>query len=316
MYQLEHTDKGWDTDFFHTLMGEKRIFSSKAAKQIRTRLHDAGALPPFDGHYDWAMLCIGYCLARGFADSAGRLIPAPDTQGTEIVSFQTCFQSYSRLWLVMLSDTLFRLNPDKAVTKDDLYTLIQNLWHTGAVELEKSWEGCKRFKPDDELAARQTFLNELTDLAVKNAGTGTSASVSDGPGNTAQTENRKQSLRKALSQMNIPVAELAFSHAGARYDIYRLRLSEYKDVKKSHQALCSALGVKAESLHIVPSYNNGSHAYDVSCCAMSQAGTNWGRRNSEKPCSRIRTTLPCLCASASTNTAKRIFRTWPARRIC
>ncbi|WP_199720997.1 hypothetical protein [Neisseria chenwenguii] len=59
------------------------------------------------------------------------MIPAPDAKGTEIPSSQTCFQDYSRLWLVLLSETLFRLNPGKAVTKDDLYTLIQSLWHTG-----------------------------------------------------------------------------------------------------------------------------------------------------------------------------------------
>ncbi|WP_274585058.1 FtsK/SpoIIIE domain-containing protein [Neisseria leonii] len=260
MYQLEHTDKGWDTDFFHTLMGEKRIVSSKAAKQIRTRLHDAGALPPFDGHYDWAMLCIGYCLARGFADSTGRLTPAPDTQGTEIVSFQTCFQSHSRLWLVMLSDILFHLHPGKAVTKDDLYTLIQNLWHTGAVELEKSWEKCKQFKPDDELAARQTFLNELTDLAVKNSGMG---SITDGQARERPSENQEQRLRGAFIRQNISVAELKFSHAGARYDIYRLRLSKYADLDRYRQGLCSELGVKESALHIVPCYNNESHAYDV-----------------------------------------------------
>ncbi|MFC3873459.1 hypothetical protein [Neisseria musculi] len=181
MYQLEHTD-----------MGEKRIISSEEAKKIRKELNSAGALPPFDGHFDWAMLCIGYCFAKGFTDSLGKLISAPNAKGTEIASFQTCFQDYSRLWLVILSDALFRLNPDKKVDKDDLYALIHSLWHTGAVELENLWEGCKRFKPDDELAARQIFLNELTDLAVKNAGVGTIIDTPDNQDNEELSENQKQ----------------------------------------------------------------------------------------------------------------------------
>ena len=38
MYRLEHTDKKWDTDFFHTLMSEKRIISSEEAKKIRAAI--------------------------------------------------------------------------------------------------------------------------------------------------------------------------------------------------------------------------------------------------------------------------------------
>lgn len=263
MYQLEHTNNGWDTDFFHTLMGEKRIISSAEAKEIRKELNDAGALPLFDNNFDWAMLCIAYCFAKGFTESSDKLIPAPNAKGTEIPSFQTCFQDYSRLWLVMLSDVLFRLNPGKAVSKDDLYALIHSLWHTGAVELRHLWEGCKRFKPDDELAARQVFLNELTDLAVKNAGLGKAETVSDSQNSDIPSENQEQRLRNAFERQNIDVAEIAFSHAGARYDIYRLRLKKYFDLEKYHQGLCSELGVKENALHIVPCYNNESHAYDV-----------------------------------------------------
>ncbi|WP_165090519.1 FtsK/SpoIIIE domain-containing protein [Neisseria yangbaofengii] len=263
MYRLKHTDKKWDTDFFHTLMSDKRIISSEEAKKIRSRLNEAGALPYLDGHYDWAMLCIGYCFAKGFTDSPGKLFPAPDTKGTEIPSFQTCFQEHSRLWLVMLSDALFRLNPNRDLGKEDLYALIHSLWHTGAVELNGLWEGCKRFKPDDELAARQTFLNELTDLAVKNAGLGSMIEISDGQAEQGPSENQEQRLRKAFAQQNIGIADLKFNHAGARYDIYRLRLSRYTDLDRYHQGLCSELGVQKSALRIEPCYNNESHAYDV-----------------------------------------------------
>lgn len=278
MYQL-HTDNGWDTDFFHTLMGEKRIISSTEAKEIRKELNDAGALPPFDNNFDWAMLCIAYCFAKGFTESPNKLIPAPNAKGTEIPSFPTCFQDYSRLWLVMLSDALFRLNPGKAVSKDDLYALIHSLWHTGAVELRHLWEGCKRFKPDDELAARQVFLDELTDLAVKNAGLGAVKDVSDGQDEERPPENQEQRLRGAFARQNISVADFKFSHAGARYDIYRLRLGKYADLDKYHQGLCSELGVKENALHIVPCYNNESHAYDVKLLRDEQT---WHKLGAQK----------------------------------
>lgn len=278
MYQLD-TQNEWDTDFFHTLMGEKRIISSKEAKEIRTKLNDVGALPPFDGHFDWAMLCIGYCFAKGLTDHPSKLIPAPNAQGIEIASFQTCFQDYSRLWLVILSDALFRLNPGKKVSKEDLYALIHSLWHTGAAELGNLWERCKRFKPDDELAARQTFLNELTDLAVKNAGVGSIIDTSDNQDSERPSENQEQRLRGAFTRQNISVADLKFRHAGARYDIYRLRLSKYADLDKYHQGLCSELGVKESALHIVPCYNNESHAYDVKLLRDEKA---WHKLGVEK----------------------------------
>ncbi|MRN38920.1 cell division protein FtsK [Neisseria sp. N95_16] len=280
MYRLEHTDKKWDTDFFHTLMSEKRIISSEEAKKIRVKLNEAGALPAFDGHYDWAMLCIGYCFVKGFTDTPNKLIPAPNAKGTEIASFQTCFQDYSRLWLVMLSEALFRLNPDKDLSKEDLYIFIHSLWHTGAVELEHFWEGCKRFKPDDELAARQIFLNELADLAVKNAGLGKQKIVSDyQEGEKIPFENQEQRLRSAFIRQNISIADLKFHHAGARYDIYRLRLSKYADLDRYHQGLCSELGVKESALHIVPCYNNESHAYDVK---LLRDENTWHKLGAEK----------------------------------
>lgn len=270
MYQLEHTDKDWDTDFFHTLMGEKRIISSIEAKEIRNKLSDAGALPPFDGHFDWAMLCMGYCFVKGFTDSPNRMIPAPNAKGTEISSFQTCFQDYSRLWLVMLSDALFRLNPDKKVGKDDLYTLIHSLWHTGAVELWNLWEGCKRFKPDDELAARQTFLNELTELAVKNAGLGRMINFSDEK-TVSDKKDFVDLMIEALQSMGKGVKKLEFDKSGVRYDFYLLQFSEYNDWEKIHERFCSALGVEDNT--IVAERETGlPHAYKLK---VKRSENNW-----------------------------------------
>ena len=252
MYQLERSEE-WDTDYFHTLMGEKRIISSKEAKDIRDKLIDAGALPPLDNNFDWAMLCIGYCFAKGLAESSHRLIPAPTGKGgVEIPSFQTCFQDYSRLWLALLSETLFRLNPGKAVTKDDLYALIQSLWHTGAVELDKFWEGCKSFKSDSDLEARQAFLNELTVLAVKNAGCGAG---SDGmttdekaTPDAALSQPDPGRLKDALEQSGIRVKEIEFIEHGLRYDYYRVQFASYVDLERHHDRICSELGMDTNSL--------------------------------------------------------------------
>ncbi|MDO4697054.1 MAG: FtsK/SpoIIIE domain-containing protein, partial [Neisseria sp.] len=265
MYQLDNQAR-WDTDYFHTLMGEKRIISSKEAKDIREKLTRAGALPHPDNNFDWAMLCIGYCFAKGFADAPNKLIAAPNAKGTEIPSFQTCFQDYSRLWLVLLSDTLFCINPGRPVTKDDLYTLIGSLWHTGAVELDNLWERYKHANPDSELEARKDFLNKLADLAVKNAGAGNfsdGSGTDNGPAGSRPSENQEQRLRQVFSQSNIPVRELAFVQQGVRYDIYRMKLEKFIDLEKHHQELCSGLGIKHTDLHIMPCYNGESHAYDV-----------------------------------------------------
>ena len=51
MYQIS-TEKKWDTEYYHELM-DKRIISSKKAKEIRDELSRAGALPYFDNNYDY-----------------------------------------------------------------------------------------------------------------------------------------------------------------------------------------------------------------------------------------------------------------------
>lgn len=169
MYQLANNQE-WDTDFFHSLMSDKRIISSKEAKLIREQLANAGALPHLDNNYDWAMLCISYCFTKELAYKPKELTSAPNAHGTEIPSFTTCFQNYSRLWLVILSDALFRQQPEKAINKDDLYKFIADLWHTGALKLEEEWQRCQQYHQNDDLAARQQFLNNLAELAIQNAG--------------------------------------------------------------------------------------------------------------------------------------------------
>lgn len=168
MYLLPD-NRQWDSDYFHTLISDKHIISSSEAKAIREKLTHAGALPHLDNNYDWAALCIGYCFAKGWAQQPEKLTAAPDTKGIDIPSFQTCFQDHSRLWLALLSETLFHIRQGKQAEKDDLYKLIADLWHTGALGLQAFWGHCRQFKPDDDLAQRQAFLNELAELAVKNS---------------------------------------------------------------------------------------------------------------------------------------------------
>lgn len=269
MYQLNNQQQ-WDTDFFHTLMSDKRITSSREAKEIREKLSAAGAIPHLDHNYDWAMLCIGYCFARGLTDSPHKLYQAPDTKGIEIPSFQTCFQDYSRLWLVLLSDILFSHYPNKPVSKDDLYQLIHSLWHTGAIELANFWEGCKRFRPGNELAARQAFLNELAELAIKNSGTidptrlkAPQQALEEDGLTLKHPQELELRLQRALQHLDISVNQLSFLSHGARYDIFRLRLHKYYEINNILPKLCSELGIKETSLLLTQCYNGESHAYDL-----------------------------------------------------
>lgn len=276
MYQLNNQEQ-WDTDFFHTLMSEKRIISSKEAKEIRQRLSDAGALPVLDNNFDWAMLCIGYCFAKKLTENPEKLIPAPSSSGgTEIPSFQTCFQDYARLWLVLLSETLFKLNPEKKVTKDDLYTLIHTLWHTGAVELEKRWRKNKECQETD-LEARKAFLNELVELAVKNAGIGNSSTYSygvqdknnnlsgidleDAPSINQETGGK---IVAALQSIGKGVKSVAFLGTGVRYDSYLIQFADYVDWDKLHDKFCSAMGIKADSSEVRTEQHSGlPHAWQI-----------------------------------------------------
>ena len=262
MYQLNNQAK-WDTEYLHELM-DGRIRSSDKAKKIREELMNQGALPQLDNHFDWAMLCIGYCFIKGWANQPHSLIKdGLDNRGVEIPSFKTCFQDYSRLWLVMLSDALFEAYPNKELTKEDLYEHIRLLWHTGAIELNKFWEGCQHLKGEGTLESRQLFLNELADLAMKNTKKRYDVALSMPTGKAQMDSNRQitEKLENALRQSNIPVKALQFEKQGVRYDIYRLRLTRYVDFDKAHAELCSALGVSEAALHIVPCRDGESHAY-------------------------------------------------------
>lgn len=116
MYLLPD-NRQWDSDYFHTLISDKHIISSSEAKAIREKLTHAGALPHLDNNYEWAVLCIGYCFAKGWARQPENLTAAPDTKGIDIPSFQTCFQDHSRLWLALLSETLFHIRQGKLAGK-------------------------------------------------------------------------------------------------------------------------------------------------------------------------------------------------------
>lgn len=79
MYLLPD-NRQWDSDYFHTLISDKHIISSSEAKAIREKLTHAGALPHLDNNYEWAVLCIGYCFAKGWARPAGKFDCRPRYQ--------------------------------------------------------------------------------------------------------------------------------------------------------------------------------------------------------------------------------------------
>ena len=273
MYQLKNQAK-WDTEYLHELM-DNRIRGSATTKTVYQQLMDQGALPELSNHYDWTMLCIGYCFIKGWANQPDKLIKHDlDNRGVEIPSFKTCFQDYHRLWLVVLSDALFAAYPDKALTKEDLYDHIRLLWHTGAVELRNFWDGCQRLKGEVSLEARQLFLNELAGLAMKNTKKRqenrlSAITLGAGEASAAQSETADK-LTAAFVQSNIPLQALQFTSRGVRYDIYRLRLSQYIDLDKVHTQLCSALGVDESALHIAPCRDGESHAYFVKLLRPSE----------------------------------------------
>ena len=247
MYLLPD-NRRWDSDYFHTLISDKHIISSSEAKAIREKLTHAGALPHLDNNYDWAVLCIGYCFAKGWARQPENLIAAPDTKGIDIPSFQTCFQDHSRLWLALLSESLFHIRQGKPAGKDDLYKLIADLWHTGALGLQAFWERCRQFKPDDDLAQRQAFLNELAELAVKNSSgrhsTGEN-SFSDGlhAQNAGTLDAACTKLKTALDKTVGKGGTIQPEYGGVRYDCLRVQFDRYVDLEKYHSQICSELGI-------------------------------------------------------------------------
>ena len=252
MYQLTDNTKEWDTEYLYTLLGDKRIFSSKDAQIIRADLEKVGALPDLGNNFDWATLCVGYCFATDIINKPADWATEYTRSNTEIPSFETCFtKEYARLWLVLLSDILFKTNPDKKVSKDDLYKLVEILWHTGAKKLWSRWEACKQYKPDDELAARQTFLNELVDLAVKNAGLGQNIISSGSPKpneimldlNT-ECDRLKMTLDKTVGKGGSIQPE----YIGVRYNCFRVQFDRFVKLESYHTQICSELGMGDDDL--------------------------------------------------------------------
>ncbi|SUD92169.1 FtsK/SpoIIIE domain-containing protein [Psychrobacter phenylpyruvicus] len=259
MYQIDN-DSLWNSELYQSLMEDKRIFSSQQAREIRQDLEHLGALPELENHHNWATLCIGYCFAKGLNENKEKLRMTPSTKGYEILSFKTCFQDNSYLWLAVLSESLFRLH-NKPVTKDDLYQYIQQLWHVGATELWEHWEKCKQFKESD-LEARQLFLQELANLAAKNI---TSQKVKTSSSQVVSENSKKidiQELEKAFETLNIPFKFINFISRGVRYDIYEIELLKFLELSKKHPALCSALGVSASNLIISQNYGK-SFSYQL-----------------------------------------------------
>lgn len=262
MYKLDNEGL-WNTELYHQLMDDKRIFSSQQAKEIRQNLEHLGALPELDNHFNWATLCIGYAFAKGFNQDIDKLSSTPSTKGYEINSFKTCFQDNSYLWLAVLSESLFKLQ-NRPVTKDELYQHIQQLWHVGAVGLWDHWEKCKEFKESD-LEARQLFLQELANLAAKNiASQKTNFHTTKSKGSDA-SENKKidfNQLEYAFKTLDIPVKSIDFVFRGVRYDVYEVELSKFIELSKKNSALCSALGVNVSNLIISQNYGK-SFSYQL-----------------------------------------------------
>lgn len=273
MYQVENGFKlpnggQWDPEYYQELM-EGRIISSKAAEDIFKLLRSEDVLPEMK-YYDWAMLCIGYCFAKGSAYNKDQLEHNNYAKGMEIPSFKTCFQNHARFWLVMLSDALFELYPRKTLTKTDLYRYIQDLWHNGAMFLNKLWQHCKDNNPNSHLMARQMFMSELSQIASNNVKQFQTALSQ--PANLRQKteqvelgnagQNRTTELLHTLQdECNVPVRSLTFESKGLRYDFYRVCLESFFDMGKVEKPLRSALGLSDSGVRISRCTDGTTHNY-------------------------------------------------------
>lgn len=261
MYQVSQ-DKEWDTDLWQKLMMHKRIAFSKTSVECKGKLVQIGALPHFENNYDWAMLCIAYCFATG-NHLPNKLQSATELQSGSSLEFTTLFQKQHQLWLAYISDALFEYKQTPC-NPDDLYKYIQDLWHTGALLLWKKWEDCRQFKPHSLLEAKQVFLRELADLAKKNSG----SRVSKQPENSDDTNElsvqiSENQLKEALKNMNLGIKQLKFNQQGVREDIYRLSLNKYVDLARSHDELCSNLGMDNKQLRIKRCTDGEANSYEI-----------------------------------------------------
>ena len=281
MYLLPD-NRRWDSDYFHTLISDKHIISSSEAKAIREKLIHAGALPYLDNNYDWATLCIGYCFAKGWARQPENLTAAPDTKGIDIPSFQTCFQDHSRLWLALLSETLFHIRQGKPAGKDDLYKLIADLWHTGALGLQAFWERCRQFKPDDDLAQRQAFLNELAELAVKNSsGRQHAGEISSSSEFLAENVGTLDAacikLKTALDKTVGKGGTIQPEYGGVRYDCLRVQFDRYVDLEKYHSQICSELGIGDDEMRCGRTTHGESNTWHINILRPKDTWRQYGQ---------------------------------------
>lgn len=293
MYLLPD-NRQWDSDYFHTLISDKHIISSSEAKVIREKLTHAGALPHLDNNYDWAALCIGYCFAKGWAQQPEKLTSSPDTKGIDIPSFQTCFQDHSRLWLALLSETLFHIRQGKPAGKDDLYKLIADLWHTGALGLHAFWERCRQFKPDDDLAQRQAFLNELAELAVKNSG-GRQNMGKNSFSDSLHAENAETpdaaciKLKNALDKTVGKGGTIQPEYGGVRYDCLRVQFDRYVDLEKYHSQICSELGIGDDEMRCGRTTHGESNTWHINILRPKDTWRQYGQDEFQTALQQYRT---------------------------
>ncbi|XXQ67511.1 FtsK/SpoIIIE domain-containing protein [Neisseriaceae bacterium B1] len=108
------------------------------------------------------------------------------------------------------------------------------------------------------MAARQVFLNELVELAVKNAGAtqnGVSGSLNHSPDNPQDLANAPKScttmgkrIVEALQTMGKGVKQIWFMGQGVRYDFYRVQFSNFVKLENLHEQICSELGIANDDL--------------------------------------------------------------------
>lgn len=253
----------WDTDLWSQLL-TKRLHASKFVNDTRDKLVHAGALPQLykDKLYEWAMLCIAYAFSTDCA-LPPKLQRAPDMKGSQIPDLKTCFQKEHRLWLAYISDALFEYKQENC-TIDDLYSYIQDLWHTGALALDKKWEDCRQFKSHSLLEARQLFLTELAQLAKKHSSNrkAEEKSYADDQSVVGVLMSDAQ-LKNALQSMKLPLKKLMFSHAGVREDIYRVSFNQYEDLVRKQNELCSHLGIDNKQLRIKRCTDGEANSYEL-----------------------------------------------------
>lgn len=273
MYQLDD-NKPWQTDHYHALMSDKRIFSTLEAKKIREQFEHLGVLPRFDNNFDWAKLCIAYCFAKNLEHSQ-ELYHKPNTKGYEVPSFTTTFGDESHLWLAVLSENLFVLKQN--ASKDDLYNYIEQLWHLGANTLFERWQKCKDYAESD-VQARQQFVKELMELTSQKSRSMNALKNNDTQLHILATLD-KDSIFDALKNLGLPIQNIEFIKSGVRFDKYEVVLDKYFDLSKKHTAICSALGRNTNDIVVNQSNNGRAFCYDLKVLRDKKS---WQVLNQEK----------------------------------